>query len=139
MTDASAPPVPPVAAPPGEKSLITAGGIMLAIAVLYFGRDIFVPFAIAIILSFVLAPLVSLFRKFRLPKIVAILVAVGIAFAVIGAVSVVVGSQVVQLADNLPRYKHTITQKIRSFRSSASGGGIVDKVTTTVEDLSEEL
>ena len=139
MFDASAPPVQPAPAPPAGKSLLTAGGIVLAIAGLYFGRDIFVPFAIAIILSFVLAPLVRLLRKLKLPNIVAILVAVTFAFSIIGAISVVVGSQVVQLADNLPRYQHTITQKIRSLRSSASGGGVVEKVTTTIEDLSEEL
>ena len=114
MADAPAPFVEPVPAPPAGKSLLTAGGIIIAIAALYFGRDIFIPFAVAILLSFALAPLVSLLRRLKLPKIVAILVAVALAFSVIGAISVVVGSQVVQLADNLPRYQHTITQKIRS-------------------------
>lgn len=139
MTDPAAFPIQPVPNQPAGSFLLTAGGIVLAIVALYFGRDIFVPLAIAVLLSFVLAPLVRWLRRLKLPKILAILVAVTLAFAAIGIISVVVGTQVVQLADNLPRYEQTITQKIRSLRSSASGGGVVERVTTTIEDLSEEL
>src|SRR5918995_1706259 len=139
MIDPAPSPVQPVASPPAGTSLLTAGGIVLAIGGLYFGRDIFVPFAVAVLLSFALAPLVSRLRRLKLPRIAAILVAVTLAFAMIGAISVVVGTQLVQLADNLPRYQQTITQKIRSLRTSSSSGGVVEKVTTTLENIGEEL
>ena len=140
MDDDAARIVDPVAptGPPG-KSLLTVGGVLLAIAGLYLGRDIFIPFAIAILLSFALAPLVSLLRRLKFPKIAAILVAVALGFSVLGGVSLIVGTQLVQLANDLPTYRETITQKIRSLRSSASGPGIVENVTSTIEDLSEEL
>ena len=58
----SAQPVAPVASP-----FFTAGGFFLALAALYFGRDIFLPFALAILLAFALAPLVDWLRRFKIP------------------------------------------------------------------------
>lgn len=119
--------------------VLTAGGIVLAIGALYFGRDIFVPFALAILLSFALAPIVNWLRRGGLPRVVAVLVAVTLAFILIGGVAFLVGRQLVQLADNLPSYQMTITQKIRSLQQSAPGGGLVDKVTSTIEDVGKEI
>jgi len=119
--------------------MFTVGGIVLAIGGLYFGRDIFIPFALAILLSFALTPLVNWLRQLRLPRIAAVIVAVTLAFVLIGGIAFVVGRQLVQLANNLPTYQTTITEKIRSLQTSAPGGGIVDKVTTTIQDLSKEI
>lgn len=44
---------------PGGTTLINMGVAALIIAGLYFGREIFVPVALAVLLSFVLAPFVS--------------------------------------------------------------------------------
>ncbi|HZH11926.1 MAG TPA: AI-2E family transporter [Microvirga sp.] len=130
---------PPPALQPTGSPILTAGGIVLAIAGLYFGRDIFVPFALAILLSFALTPLVNWLRRWKLPRIAAVLVAVTLAFILIAGIAFVVGRQLVQLANNLPSYQTTITDKVRSLQASAPGGGIVDKVTTTIQDLGKEL
>ncbi|MCK1420761.1 AI-2E family transporter [Bradyrhizobium sp. 182] len=119
--------------------ILTAGGIVLAIGSLYFGSEIFVPFALAILLSFILTPMVNWLRRWRVPRIAAVLMAVTLAFIVVAAVALVVGRQLVQLADNLPKYQSTITEKIHSLQKSAPGGGVLDKVTTTVEDLGKEI
>jgi predicted PurR-regulated permease PerM/GAF domain-containing protein len=138
MADPALPPPPP-SAPPASSPLITAGGIVLAIGALYFGRDIFIPFALAILLSFAVTPLVNWLRRLKLPRIAAVLVAVTLAFIVIGGIAFVVGRQLVQLANNLPAYQTTITQKIRSLQQSAPGGGVVERVTSTLEDLGKEI
>ena len=119
--------------------ILTAGGIVLAIGGLYFGSEIFVPFALAILLSFILTPMVNWLRRWRVPRIAAVLVAVTLAFVVVAGVALVVGRQLVQLADNLPKYQSTITEKIHSLQKSATSGGVLDKVTTTVEDLGKEI
>jgi predicted PurR-regulated permease PerM/GAF domain-containing protein len=134
-----APPLTPPASLPTHSPILTAGGIVLAIGGLYFGRDIFIPFALAILLSFALGPVVSWLRRLRLPRVAAVLVAVTVAFILIGGIGFVVGRQLVQLADHLPAYRTTITQKIRSLQQSAPGGGVVEKVTTTIEDLGKEI
>ena len=40
---------------------------VIIISMLYFGRDIFVPIALAILLSFVLTPLVEILQRIRIP------------------------------------------------------------------------
>lgn len=123
---------------PGS-SLLTAGGIVLAIGSLYFGREIFIPFALAILLSFALAPLVTWLRRVRVPKVAAVLLPVAFAIILIAGISVVVGSQLVELASNLPSYQQTIKGKLRSLQSSAPGGGLLERLTTTIKDIDEEL
>jgi predicted PurR-regulated permease PerM/GAF domain-containing protein len=124
---------------PGNSPILTAGGIFLAIAALYFGREIFIPFSLGILLSFALTPLVNWLRRRHLPRIAAVLMAVAVAFVIIGALAYVTGRQLVELADNLPAYRTTITQKIRALQNAQPGGGVVDQVTTTIEDLGKEL
>jgi predicted PurR-regulated permease PerM len=127
----SAQPVAPVASP-----FFTAGGFFLALAALYFGRDIFLPFALAILLAFALAPLVDWLRRFKIPRIAAVLMAVSLAVIILGGVSLVVGGQLMELAASVPTYKQTIATKLRSLRL---GQGALEQVTLTVEELSREL
>lgn len=138
MADPALPSSQPVTSA-GRSPMLTAGGIVLAIGALYFGRDIFLPFALAILLSFTLAPVVNWFRRIGLPRVVAVLVAVALAFVLIGGVGFLVGRQLVQLAENLPAYQDTITRKIRSLQQSAPGDGLVDKLTTTIEGIGKEI
>ena len=83
--------------------------IFLALAALYFGRDIFVPFALAILLAFAVAPLVDWLRRFKVPRIAAVLLAVSLAMLIIGGVSPAVGGQLIELASSVPSYKQTIS------------------------------
>ena len=124
---------------PPRSSVFTAGGIFLALAALYFGRAIFVPFALAILLAFAIAPLVDWLRRFKVPRILAVLLAVSLAVLIIGGVSLVIGGQLIELASSVPSYKQTISTKLRSLRSLGLGDGALEQATHTVEDLSREL
>jgi predicted PurR-regulated permease PerM len=46
---------------------------IVAVAALYFGREVLVPIALALLLSFVLAPLVSFLQRWYFPRVVAVL------------------------------------------------------------------
>jgi predicted PurR-regulated permease PerM len=50
------------------SAVATAILAVIIIATLYFGREIFVPIALAILLSFVLAPLVGILQHIHVPR-----------------------------------------------------------------------
>src|ERR1700720_4358808 len=113
-------------------------GFMI-ITTLYFGREIFVPIALAILLSFVLAPLVGLLQRIRVPRGLAVVSVVVIAFALIFAMGSLLATQLTQLAGDLPRYQSTITEKIQSFRDTTAGRGTLERASGMLKDLSKEL
>lgn len=113
--------------------------IAAVVAALYFGRDIFVPLALAILLSFILAPLTVQLRCIHLGRLPSVLIAVLTALIVIFAIGGVVGNQVAQLAGRLPEYQTTIKAKIKSVRGSAGAGSIVGRATTLLKDLHSEV
>ncbi len=134
-----APVLAEAAIPPRGFSVRTMLSIVLCVAALYLGRDIAIPFALALLLAFALAPIVGWLRRIRVPKLASVLVAVTLAFCFIGAAFYVFGSQVIQLASDLPAYQQTIEEKLRSLRTSAPGGGIIGRATSTLRDLGKEL
>src|ERR1700755_3727360 len=95
-------------------AVATAILAVIIISMLYFGRDIFVPVALAILLSFVLAPLVGILQRIRVPRGLAVVTVVIFAFAVIFATGSLLASQLTQLAGDLPRYQSAITEKIQT-------------------------
>lgn len=130
---------PPTGA--NSSSLSTAAVLVFVSigAALYLGREIFLPFALAILLSFLLAPLVAILRRYHLPRIPAIIATVLIAFALVLGLLAVVGGQVVTFADNLPSYQQTMQDKIRSLKSNAPGGGIFERALVVFQALGQEI
>ena len=107
--------------------------------VLYFGREIIIPIALAILLSFVLAPLVGLLQRIRIPRGLAVVSVVTIAFALLFAMGSLLATQLTQLAGDLPRYQSTISEKIQSFRETTAGRGTLERASGMLKDLSKEL
>jgi len=82
-------PSPPHVDPPTTPSYQTLTGLgvgVTVIAALYFGKDILLPITVAVLLSFVLSPLVGTLRRLRVPRVVAVVFSVGLALAIIGGV-----------------------------------------------------
>jgi predicted PurR-regulated permease PerM len=121
------------------SAVATAILAVIIITTLYFGREIIIPIALAILLSFVLAPLVGLLQRMRVPRGLAVVSVVIIAFAFIFAMGSLLASQLTQLAGDLPRYQSTITEKIQSFRSTTAGRGTLERASGMLKDLSKEL
>ena len=77
--------------------------VFAIVAALYFGREVLVPIALALLLSFVLAPIVRRLQSWRVPRVVAAVSIVAIfAFATIFGLGAFMVSQVSQLANDLP-------------------------------------
>lgn len=108
-------------------------------ATLYLGKDVLLPLAIALLLTFTLAPIVSALRKISVPKVVAVILTVLTAFIVIAAFAFLVATQVSNLAQNIPTYQANVIEKIRSLKELGAGGGIIERLTGAAERVGQEL
>ena len=109
------------------EMLATLISVAFAIAFLYFGRDILVPIAIAVLLSFVLSPPVLALRRLGLHRTVAVLAVVFASLVIAFAVSAALTRQVSELAVDLPKYQTTINGKIGKLRDAVSANGFFAK------------
>ena len=110
-----APTLQPAAAVPPRSVVPALNAAAVIIAGLYLGRELLVPLVLAVLLAFVLAPVVRRLRRAFMPHTAAVLLTVLLAFAVLGGIGVVVGTQGADLAARLPRYQVTIQDKVHSF------------------------
>jgi predicted PurR-regulated permease PerM len=121
------------------SAVATAILAVIIVSMLYFGRDIFVPVALAILLSFVLAPLVGLLQRISVPRGLAVVSVVILAFSLIFALGSLLATQLTQLAGDLPRYQSTISEKIQSVRDTKAGRSTLERASDMLKDLSKEL
>src|ERR1700722_7458088 len=87
---------------PGTSGLMTLATGVVIVGALYIGREVLIPITLAVLLSFVLAPLVDLLRRIRLGRVAAVLRAVLLALVVILVLGGVIGTQVAGLAGDMP-------------------------------------
>ena len=105
-----------------ESSLfsnLTASSVVTAtciLGLLYFGRDVLEPLALATVLSLVLAPLIRSLRRVGLPRLPATLVSVLLAGACVVGVGTVLAVQLVAVTRDLPEYRAAIKSKIERVR-----------------------
>ncbi|MCK3781114.1 AI-2E family transporter [Ensifer sesbaniae] len=111
----------------------------VTVAVLYFARDVFLPLAIAILLTFALAPGVSRLRRTGCPRSVAVVGTVTTAFLFLTAFGVIVALQISEVARDVPRYQSNIVEKVRSLKEAGSESQIIDRLSRVMERISVEL
>ncbi len=115
------PPAVPSAEIPGLQALLAVVVGVVAVAALYFGREVLVPITLAVLLSFVLAPVVDLLRRLWLGRVPAVLLAVLLALGAILFVGGLIGTQVAGLARDAPSYAATIERKVSTVRAYTVG------------------
>ena len=111
----------------------------LIVAGLFLAREIFVLIVLAILLTFVLTPLVSLLERARFPRSLAVISAVAVALAIISALGTMVMTQATQLARDLPQYQTTLRDKVHNLRDVVGGSGLFKNASSLVKSLSNEL
>lgn len=112
---------------------------VIIVTALYVGREIFVPVALAILLSFVLASPVSALQRLRIPRGIAVVGVVLFAFAIIFALGSLIATQLNRLAGDLPSYQATIQSKIQSVRGVTGGSSTLERAAGMLQDLGKEL
>jgi len=112
--------------------------LVLVVASLYWARAVLIPFALALLLAFLLQPLVAAMHRKGLGRAPAAVLVVVLVSLVIGAVGWVVMMQFSTLAYELPHYQGNLKAKVEDLRN-ASKGGMLGKIQETIDELSREF
>ncbi|MGB3070134.1 MAG: AI-2E family transporter [Ottowia sp.] len=113
--------------------------LAIIVAALYFGRDLLVPLAFAILISFVLDPVVTWLKRFRIPRGAAVTLVVTAALGLIVATGFLAFTQLRQIGNNLPTYETTITKKLRDFRRDLRKPGLLDQYSRVFGKVQKEI
>lgn len=113
------------------------GGFVLAVAVLGVAQEFFVPIALAVLLSFVLTPVVAPLQRLigRVPAVIAVVVTT---FALLGLAGWGATLQLGALSSELPRYQRNLREKIRDVRWLGRGGSM-ESLQGAIKDLQKEI
>ena len=91
------------------------------IAALYFAREILIPLAFALILTFILSPVVALLQKSRIGRLPSVAVTVLVTMALTLCVGWIIAIQLVDVAEKLPIYRQNIHTKMQALRIPTEG------------------
>ncbi len=119
------------------RSWVTFAGCVLVCAVLDWAEAVLVPFALAVLLTFVLTPPVTWLERW-VGRVAAVLAVVTLVFSVLGLAGWGLARQMTNLANDLPGYRANIRAKIADVRG-ASRGGSVEKLQHTIEGIQKDL
>lgn len=118
---------------------LNAVTVAVVIAALHFGRIIWVPFALAALLAFILDPLVGALQRWRLPRAAAVAVVTAAALGSLGATITLAGTQLAELADDLPSYQAVIERKLRALRSELGHGSTLQQAGRLLDAVAHEV
>src|SRR5579859_6512452 len=116
------------------------GAIVLVFAVvgaLYFARDILIPLAFALTLTFLLTPAVTFLEKLRMGRVLPVIVTVLVSMLAAGWITWIIADQLVDVASQLPTYRQNIHAKIEALRNR--GNGPLGRAADSAKDIAREL
>ena len=118
----------------GDTGILVLFG---TIAALYLAREILIPFAFALTLTFLLAPVVALLQRLHTGRVVSVLTTVLVSIVVAGSIGWTIANQLVDVANKLPLYRQNIHAKIEAFHIPATGqlGQAAESVKEIVREL----
>jgi len=122
----------------GKVNPFTIAATVLVIVAFYWAQAVLIPFALALLLTFLLSPLVTRIQQAGLGRGPSVTIVIALTFAVLAMIGWATVSQVTSLAEELPAYRHNIRQKIRDLRGMGKGG-VLEQVQETVDEVKDEL
>jgi predicted PurR-regulated permease PerM len=93
-----------------HSSRIMTAGIILAL--LHLGRSVPIPLALAIMLSWLVAPLFRALRRLRIGRASSVLVALAALTVLCVGIAAALGTQVLHTAESLPQYESNVQRKL---------------------------
>jgi predicted PurR-regulated permease PerM len=120
------------------KPLVVVAAVVVAVAGLYLARGVLIPIALAVLLTFLVHPLVNRLQALRLGRGLSVGLVVTMLFASLGGVAWVLSVELSVLSVHIPTYRDNLIAKITHVRRWARGGAI-EKAQSAVSDVTAEL
>ncbi len=117
--------------------------LVLVVTALYFARDVFIPMTLALLLAFLLSPLVNRLQRWRVSNIMAVVTIAGLTFLLLAVGVTLIGRELGTLVGDLPKYKGELVAKARTVAGMKSGMGesldeLAEEVTSAIESAGPE-
>ncbi|NND99583.1 MAG: AI-2E family transporter [Pirellulaceae bacterium] len=117
--------------------------VVATVAALFFAKDVLIPLALGLLLSFLLSPVVNRLQRFGIPNVLAVVMTALIAFLLLGGLFTLLGREMSNLVGELPNYKSELVEKARGFAGATGGVSesldeLAEEVTEAMEEGSEE-
>jgi predicted PurR-regulated permease PerM len=115
--------------------------VVVVVAVLRLAQDLFVPLAIAVLLTFLLAPIVARLQHWRINRLLGVVLSICLALTLVAVVGDVIFGQFTDLAHQLPQYERHLREHIAHLRGFLRGGitdslDALDRLAGQIERLS---
>jgi predicted PurR-regulated permease PerM len=112
-------------------------GSAIVLGLLYWLQPVVIPIALAILLTFLLSPLVTWLQRRRFPRAPAVVLVVLVTFASLGSIGWLIERQVASLVDSFPQYEQNLSAKLVSLHSGNTG--LIDKMQRIVRRITGQL
>ncbi|MDP9169679.1 MAG: AI-2E family transporter [Acidobacteriota bacterium] len=107
-------------------------GFAIAVAILYFARDLLQPFAFALLLAFLLSPIVKRLEGWRIHRVPAAMLVFLLASALVAVLGWVVANQLIQIVEGLPRFSDNVHRKVVALQGQSKS---LSDVIANLEDM----
>ncbi|MEX0968114.1 MAG: AI-2E family transporter [Bacteroidia bacterium] len=102
------------------KATMILLGISLFVAGIYFGSNIFIPLALAGLISILLFPLCQRLEKWGIHRILAIIICIILIFIVLGGIIFLLSTQVIRFTNELPQLLESVSKKFNDIQDHFS-------------------
>jgi len=123
--------------PPVVSRTCTLVSFVVVVGIHYWFRDLFIPLALSVLLTFLLAPVATRLERLGAGRIVAAVCAVALGILVVGGIGYTFTGQLADLANQLPQYRATISKKLETIRHPNIGP--FSRATATISGLLDEM
>src|SRR6185295_13724821 len=110
--------------------------IAIVLALLYFGQDVLIPLALAVLIAFLLAPVVNTLERLKLGRITSSLLVVVAGLALVAGFGWIVEQRFVEIVNKLPEYRQGIQAKVHRLSRS---GGVLEKAREEFRQTVQEV
>lgn len=112
------------------RPLAMLGSFGIILGLLFWMQAVLIPIALAILLTFLLSPLVILLQRRGFNRVLVVVLVVLLAFALLAGLGWLIAHQVTSLVDSFPQYEQNLSKKIAALQ--VDKGGFIDKLQAIV-------